>query len=45
MVEEMKAFFDRIYSIELSEDLYQKAKKRFRGVKHINLIYGDSAHV
>lgn len=42
MIEAMKEFFNRIYSIELSEELYEKAKKRFRGVKHVELIHGDS---
>ncbi len=43
MVQAMKGYFDRIYSIELSEDLYRKAKKRFETSKNIALICGDSA--
>jgi len=42
MVEAMKADFDRIYSIELSKDLYEKAAKRFSDVKNVELIHGDS---
>jgi len=42
MVEAMRADFDRIYSIELSKDLYEKAKVRFHGVNKIDLIHGDS---
>lgn len=42
MVEAMKKVFDKIYSIELSKPLYEKAKKRFRRKKHIELIHGDS---
>ncbi len=42
MVEAMRAVFDRIYSIELSKELYEKARSRFRGVAHIELMHGDS---
>jgi hypothetical protein len=42
MVDAMRADFDRIYSIELSKDLYEKATKRFKGVSHIELVNGDS---
>lgn len=41
-VEAMKNIFNQIYSIELSRKLHEKAKKRFKGVKHIELINGDS---
>lgn len=43
MVEAMKKYFDQIYSIELSRDLYEKALKRFKGVENIELLHGDSA--
>lgn len=43
MVEAMKADFDRIYSIELSKDLYEEAVTRFKEVDNIELIHGDSA--
>ncbi|MBU0571100.1 MAG: hypothetical protein KJ995_08305 [Candidatus Omnitrophica bacterium] len=42
MVEAMKGVFDRLYTIEIDEELYEKAKKRFKGVRHIELIHGDS---
>lgn len=42
MVDAMKADFDRIYSIEISKDLYEKVVKRFEGVKNVELIHGDS---
>lgn len=42
MVEEMKDMFDQIYSIELSDALYEKAKIRFKDYKHIKLINGNS---
>lgn len=43
MVEAMKNNFDLIYSIELSDELYKKAKKRFKKEKQrIELIHGDS---
>ncbi|MBC2712145.1 MAG: hypothetical protein HGJ94_14525 [Desulfosarcina sp.] len=42
MVEAMKDSFDRIYSIELSKELYENAKGRFKGIKYIELIHGDS---
>lgn len=37
--------FDRIYSIELSEELANKAKKRFRGNPKVSIIQGDSGLV
>lgn len=42
MVEAMKPHFDRIYSIELSRELYEDARKRFRGDSRIEIIHGDS---
>ena len=42
MVEAMKENFDRIYSIELSNELYENAKNKFKGEEHIELIHGDS---
>lgn len=42
MVVAMKADFDRIYSIELGQELYDGAIKRFKGVKNIEIIHGDS---
>jgi hypothetical protein len=42
MIEAMKHVFDKIYSIELSQDLFEKAKKRFKGQNQVELIQGDS---
>ncbi len=42
MVEAMRHRFDRIWSIEVSSELYEAARARFRGAKHIELIHGDS---
>lgn len=45
MVAAVSNDFDKIYSIELSEDLFKRAAKRFEGYKHINIVHGDSALV
>ena len=42
MVEAMKPFFRQIYSIELSDELYAKAKKRFLRDNPVTIIHGDS---
>jgi len=42
MLEALRNDFDHIYSIELSKDLYAKAKERFKDVHHIELVQGDS---
>lgn len=42
MVEAMKRDFDQIYSIELSKELYEKVRKRFKNEGKIKLIHGDS---
>jgi hypothetical protein len=42
MVEAMKSHFDQIYSIELSQNLCEKAQNRFKGQQHIEVIQGDS---
>ncbi len=42
MLEAMMPHFERLYSIELSAELYQRAKARFRENLHIELIHGDS---
>lgn len=38
----IKDRFREIHSIELSSELHQQAQARFKGLKHINLIKGDS---
>jgi hypothetical protein len=45
MVAAVSCYFDRIYSIELSEDLFSQAIKKFGGYKHITIIHGDSFQV
>ena len=45
MIHAVKDIFDEIYSIELSEDLYEKARDRFKPFKHISIIQGDSGKV
>jgi hypothetical protein len=42
MVEAMKPLFEKIYSIELSEQLFAAARRRFRWDRHVELIRGDS---
>lgn len=42
MVEAQKNNFSKIFSVELSERLHRKAKKRFRTDSHVNIIHGDS---
>lgn len=42
MVEALRAEFDHIYSVELSQDLYEKAVKRFKGAHNVEIIHGDS---
>lgn len=44
MVDALQDDFDRLYSIELSRELYEKARKKFKGFRHIELICGDSGH-
>jgi hypothetical protein len=36
-------YFDFIYSIELSKELYEKASKRFKKYNKVHLYHGDSA--
>ena len=42
MVEAQKKNFKEIISIEIGDDLFEKAKQRFRQDKNIKLIHGDS---
>jgi hypothetical protein len=42
MVYAQRKNFEKIISIELSPELFQIAKKRFKNYKHIELICGDS---
>jgi hypothetical protein len=45
MVEAQRKNFDRIYSIELNEKFWNKAVKRFKRSKHIQILQGDSGNV
>jgi hypothetical protein len=45
MVEAMKDSFGRIYSIELDQTLYERARDRFSNDDHISIIQGDSGKV
>jgi len=45
MVGAVKYNFKRIYSIELSHELYENARKKFFKYKHISILNGDSAEV
>ena len=42
MVEAQRNYFKKIYSIELSEELAEKARKQFSPYPHIEIIQGDS---
>tara|TARA_Y100000590_G_C15424204_1_gene902581 strand:+ start:18 stop:653 length:636 start_codon:yes stop_codon:yes gene_type:complete len=44
MIAALKNDFKHIYSIEFSKNLYEKAIYRFKSIKSIYLIHGDSAH-
>jgi hypothetical protein len=45
MVEAQRNHFKRIYSIELSEKLFNRAKKRFKDHPQITILNGDSGIV
>jgi hypothetical protein len=45
MVEAQRSSFEKIYSIELSEKLFNRAKKRFKDHSHITILQGDSGVV
>ena len=45
MIEAQKKNFDKILSIELGEKLWRRAVNRFKKLKHITLIHGDSGEV
>lgn len=44
-VDFFKDKFSKVYSIELSEELAAKAKKRFEGDNRINILHGDSGEL
>lgn len=45
MIYSQRNNFDRLYSVELSEALWQKAMKRFSSMAHVHILYGDSGKV
>jgi hypothetical protein len=45
MIKAMKDEFSTIYSIELSKELYEKAKKKFIKHEHIHILNGNSGEV
>jgi len=45
MVDAVSNVFGKIYSVELSDKLYEKAKARFSTYDHISILRGDSAKV
>jgi len=45
MVEAQRDHFKKIYSVELSKKLFNKAQKRFKDQSHIKILYGDSGSV
>lgn len=45
MVEAQRNHFERIYSIELGERLYNDAVKRFKDYDHVTILLGDSGVV
>lgn len=44
-VEALRGDFDRIISVELGRELFEKARERFREATHIEIIHGDSGEV
>ena len=45
MVLSMLDKFEKVYSIELDEILYRKAKEKFSGYKHVKILQGESDKV
>lgn len=45
MVEAQRGRFDRVFSIELGDKLYERARKRFRRERKITIVHGDSGKV
>jgi len=45
MVYAVRGVFEKIYSIELSEKLYERTKAKFLKYSHISILHGDSAKV
>jgi hypothetical protein len=45
MIDALKRDFEKIYSIELGDELHGQAVRRFAGQAHVELIHGDSGRV
>jgi hypothetical protein len=45
LIDYSKNIFDRIYSIELNDEMFVKAKIRFKDEKHVTILQGDSSIV
>ena len=45
MIDATKKKFKQIYSIELDDELFENAKKKFSKYNHISIIQGDSSEV
>ncbi|HEX6848562.1 MAG TPA: hypothetical protein VF144_16370 [Chitinophagaceae bacterium] len=45
MIEAQRKNFQKVYSIELSQRLFNRAKKRFKAYSHITILHGDSGIV
>ena len=45
MIDGTKENFDEIVSIELDNELFERAKKRFSEFKNITILHGDSAEI
>src|SRR5688500_16060897 len=44
-IEFFKHNYTRLYSIELSEDLYARARKRFEPDQQVEILHGDSGKI
>lgn len=45
MVEAQKNNFKQVFSIELGQDLFIKARERFKGDTHVSIRQGDSGQI
>jgi len=45
MIQAQKGNFQKLYSIELSKELWEKAVARFKNDKHVQILNGDSEKV
>lgn len=45
MIDETKGNFDEIISIELDNDLFERAKNKFSDAKNITILHGDSTDI